>query len=61
MKYRVFVREVWVQPVIVLAANEDDAMRLVRQGHGVVDGDNLEYSHTLPSETWTAEPEEAEQ
>ena len=50
------VREVWVQPYIVEAENEEEAKELVTGIAGVED--ELEYSHTLDPETWTVEKEE---
>lgn len=51
MKYRVLIREVYVSHRIVEANSEDEALQIA----GDEEEDYLEYSHTLPKETWTVE------
>jgi len=45
--YKVEAREVWVQTYFVEADSEDEAARLVDQGHGESEDNSLEYSHNL--------------
>lgn len=54
-KYIVWVREVWVQPFEVLAADEGDAVQRVDDGEGVLVENALEYSETLEQATWTVQ------
>lgn len=54
-KFIVFVREVYVQQVLVEAESENEAIKKVRFGEGDHLDNSLEYSHTLDSDTWTAE------
>jgi len=61
MKYRVLVREVHVQHTIVEADSEEEAIKKVAEGEETVDVRELEYSHTLDKETWTAEKEPEEE
>lgn len=54
--YCVLVREVHVNPKQVTASSEADALKQVSNGEGHDLDNGLEYSHTLPPETWTVEP-----
>ena len=55
-RYRILVREVHVQPMLVADAGDaQDAIRQVAEGGGEIVEDGLEYSHTLDPKTWTAE------
>ena len=45
--YRVFRREVWVQPVEVEASSESEAIHNVWMGAGTVLEGQLEFSHML--------------
>lgn len=54
-KYIVWVREVWVQPFEVLAADQADAVKRVHDGEGVLVENALEYSETLEPTTWTVQ------
>ncbi len=54
-KHIVWVREVWVQPFEVLAADEADAIQRVDDGEGMLLENALEYSETLEHTTWTVE------
>ena len=53
-EYRVYVHEVWVQPKIVFADNPEDAIIKAENGGEFVEN-ALEYSHSLPTDTWTVE------
>ena len=53
--YIVYIREVYVQSVRVKAKSKEDAIALAVEGVGEDTPDTLEYSHTLPEETWTVE------
>ena len=53
--YRVFRREVWVQPVEVEASSESEAIHKVWMGAGTVLEIQLEFSHMLGTDTWTTE------
>jgi hypothetical protein len=53
--YIVNVREVYIQPYRVVAKSAEEAIRLVEEGDGEIMKDQLEYSHTLGSESWTVE------
>jgi len=53
--YRVFRREVWVQPVEVEASSESEAIHNVWMGAGTVLEGQLEFSHMLGDDMWTAE------
>ncbi len=53
--YCVLVREVHIQVKHVAAFSEDDAITRVSNGEGHDIDNGLEYSHTLPPETWTVE------
>ncbi len=53
--FKVLVREVHVQTVTVRASNAEEAIQLVRDGDGEYKDNSLEYSHTLPKDTWTTE------
>jgi len=44
--FLVAIREVWVQPVYILASSHEEAIRLVEKGEGVTDQTHFEYSHT---------------
>lgn len=54
-KYTVSVREVHIQLVDIEADNEQDAIERVKQGEGRTWDAGLEYSRTLPTDTWTVE------
>jgi hypothetical protein len=58
MKYRVLVREIWIQPKWIEAPSPESAIKLVESGDGEVDECEFEYSHTLDSATWTVEEED---
>lgn len=53
--YRVFRREVWVQPVEVKASSESEAIHKVWMGAGTVLEGQLEFSHMLGTDMWTVE------
>jgi hypothetical protein len=54
--FRVLVREVHTQPVIIPNATDAaDAIQQVADGGGTYVDDGLEYSHTQDPTTWTAE------
>lgn len=54
--FAVYVREVWVQKHLVEATDEQEAIMDVCNGMGdMVEDDGLEYSHSLDTDTWTAE------
>lgn len=53
--YRVFVREVHVQGVVVEAEDENQAIEKVGNGEGCYENDALEYSDTMETSTWTTE------
>ena len=53
-KYVVATREVWIQLVEVEALGPKHAILLVKEGEGTY-SDEMEYSHTLDTETWTVE------
>jgi hypothetical protein len=53
--YRVFRGEVWVQPVEIEACSEREAIDKVWRGEGTVLDNQLEFSHMLGTDTWTAE------
>ena len=56
-EYRVKVREVHVQDVIVTADSPEEATAKVQEGEGLYVDNSLEYSHTLDPDTWTVEEE----
>lgn len=56
-KYRVIVREVHVQGVLVDADTPEQAKEIVREGGGELDEAHFEYSHTMDRDTWTVEIE----
>jgi calcineurin-like phosphoesterase len=56
-KYRVLVREVWIQEFEVEATSEVDAKDRVVDGRATIVDGSLEFSHSLDQETWTVEEE----
>jgi hypothetical protein len=56
-KFIVYVREVHVQGYRVDAKDAKEAVAKVENGEGDLLDSHFEYSHTLDSETWTAEKE----
>jgi len=54
-KYIVVKREVWTQMVEVEAESELEAIQSVERGEGEDISDTLEYSHTMPVDSWTVE------
>lgn len=56
--YRVKVREVHVQDVLVKATNEEHAKTLVKDGEGDYVDNTLEFSHQLEPDTWEVEEED---
>ena len=55
-EFIVFKREVWVQPMRILAEDEESAIiEVVRGGGEVAEDYDFEYSHDYNSENWTAE------
>ena len=55
------VKEVYSQPVLVRAENEEDAIAKVVSGDGEHLHDHLQYSYTLQSDSWTAQLYDDEQ
>ena len=60
--YLVGVREIWVQEYKVIATSEKEAMNLIDSSDpDLIDAKvtnlELEYSHTMGSDTWTVEEE----
>lgn len=53
MKYRIQVREVWIQGIEVEASNLQEAIEKIKDGDGDIDENDFEYSHTLDPDTWT--------
>lgn len=51
-RYRVYVREVWVQAYETEAMTPEGAISKVRRGERTLDEDSFEYSHNLDAETW---------
>ena len=54
-RFRVMVREVHVQGVLVDAESEEDAKIKVAEGEGDYEDNSLEFSHSCDSDTWTVE------
>ena len=54
-KFVVYVQEVWVQPRVIEAKNEEDAHRRVMKGEGEIQENDFEYSDTIAEETWNVE------
>lgn len=54
-KYLVFPQEVWVRGVLIEAATEEEAKRLVRNGGGEDQEHLFEYVECLPEEDWLVE------
>lgn len=50
--FKVYVREVWVQPVEVEAEHFEQAKERVADGEGIVLGNELEYVEPLPVDSW---------
>ena len=52
--YRVTVKEVWYQDVIVEAEDENTAVSMVADGMGDIDesDDGFQYSHSQEPDTW---------
>lgn len=57
-EFIVYVREVWIQAVKIEAATKTDAIEMVANGEGETLDGELEYSHTLDTDTWEAEQED---
>ena len=47
MKFRVIAKEVWTQAYLVDAPDAQHAASMVLQGFGVVQEDEMEFSHML--------------
>jgi len=43
-------REVWIQPVYILAGSHEDARKRVQDGEGAQHANGFEYSHTMGPE-----------
>jgi hypothetical protein len=56
VKYIVQIREVHIQEVLIEAESEQEAINKVADGDGQYLDNSLEYSHTLPRETFTVAP-----
>lgn len=56
-QYRVTIREVHHQDVLVTASSADEARELVANGEGDPDESTFCYSHSLDSDTWRVEEE----
>lgn len=56
--YRVLIREVHIQGMLIEAEDEEAAIFAVRYGDGELDEAHFEYSHTMRTDTWTVELEE---
>jgi len=54
--FRVQVREVHVQGVVVEAEDGTQAIEKVASGEGCYENDAIEYSHTMETSTWTVGP-----
>ena len=54
-KYSVLVREVWIQVYHVETDSPEEAMKKVIAGDADPEEGCIEYSHQLPSGTWTVE------
>lgn len=59
-RYRVFVREVHIQPYDIIALSDEDAVRLVYRGQGEFVEDAGEFSHFVDKEDWIVEELEHE-
>lgn len=57
MKYYVDVREIHIQTVEIEADSPEQAITRVAEGDGSYLDGRLEYSHTLPPDTWTVTQE----
>lgn len=57
-KYIVVKREVWTQMVEVEAESDLEAIQEVSNGKGTEIDDTLEYSHTMPVDSWTVDKKE---
>ncbi len=57
-RFLVDKREVWTQMVEVEAKDAEEAKLLVSRGEGRILEENLEYSHDLATDCWTAEEAE---
>jgi len=55
-KWIVAVREVHIQPFLIEAATAKEAIELVADGQGEMLESGFEYSHSLDTDQWTAEP-----
>lgn len=56
-KYAVLVREVWIQVYHIEAESPEKAIKQVVDGNVDPSEGLIEYSHTLPLDTWTVEEE----
>jgi hypothetical protein len=54
-KYRVVVKEVWNQPIIIEANSPSDAVSLVAECQGQELKDEHAYSYTLEPDSWEVE------
>lgn len=54
-RYRVFVREIHVQPYEIVAESEEEAVQLVFIGQGELVEGTLEFSHFADKEDWVVE------
>ena len=54
-KYIVVKREVWTQMVEVEAKSDLEAIEEVSKGKGTNINNTMEYSHTMPVDTWTVD------
>ena len=52
--YKVTVREIAEQDILVQANSEDDAIMAVREGEGNYDG-SIKYTEVLDPESWSIE------
>jgi len=53
MLYQVNRKEVYIQPIIIEAKNEAEAIKKVEEGEGTLMENEFEYSHTLDSTEWS--------
>lgn len=51
-KYKVLIKQIYTQPVEVLAHNPDEALDAVKNGNGKVVHNDLRYIDDAPTNTW---------
>jgi hypothetical protein len=57
--FTLMIREVWVRSVQIEAGSLKEAMRAHGKGTQLDPNENLEYSHCLDVDTWTAEDDQS--